>query len=216
VYLGLFALVLIIPVSIFFGVLAALHYGRATDRVISVTGLSLIALPEFVMGVTVALIFGVKLRWLPVDSSVPSATDPVDWFRQFLLPAIPLMFVLFGYISRMARAGTVEALQSNYVRTATLKGLPTRTVIRRHVLRNSLLPTITVIGVQIGYLVGGLVVIETIFRYPGIGQLTYQAALGHDLPTLQAAVLLIAIVYMVSNLVADILYTVLNPRVQLA
>ncbi len=215
-YLGLFALVLIIPISIGFGVLAALHYGKATDRIISVTGLSLIALPEFVMGVTVALIFGVKLRWLPVDSSVPSLADPIDWFRQFLLPAIPLMFVLFGYISRMARAGTVEALQSNYVRTATLKGLPTRTVIRRHVLRNSLLPTITVIGVQIGYLVGGLVVIETIFRYPGIGQLTLQAALGHDLPTLQAAVLLIAIVYMISNLVADILYTVLNPRVQLA
>jgi peptide/nickel transport system permease protein len=214
VYLGLFALVLIIPISIFFGVLAALHYGRATDRVISVTGLSLIALPEFVMGVTVALIFGVKLRWLPVDSSVPSATDPVDWFRQFLLPAIPLMFVLFGYISRMARAGTVEALQSNYVRTATLKGLPTRTVIRRHVLRNSLLPTITVIASQTGYLIGGLFVVETLFHYNGVGTLLLQAATQKDYPMLEAGILTIGVVYMLATLVADLLYSYLNPRIR--
>ena len=214
-YLGLFALVLIIPISVGLGVLAALRYGKPADRIISISGLSLIALPEFVMAVVVSLIFAVKLGWFPANSSVPSA-DPIDWFRQLLLPAIPLMFVLFGYISRMARAGTVEALQSNYTRTATLKGLPTRTVVRRHVLRNSLLPTITVIGVQVGYLVGGLVVIEDFFHYPGIGQLTLQAANSHDLVTLEACVLLIAIVYMVANFIADVLYTVLNPRVRLA
>jgi peptide/nickel transport system permease protein len=214
-YLGLFALLLIVPISVGLGVLAATHYGRPLDRIISISGLSLIALPEFVMGVTVSLIFAVKLRWLPVNSSVPTA-NPVDWFRQFLLPAIPLMFVLFGYISRMARAGTVDALQSNYTRTATLKGLPTRTVVRKHVLRNSLLPTITVIGVQVGYLVGGLVVIEDIFNYPGIGKLTLQSANSHDLITLEACVLLIAIVYMVANFIADVLYSVLNPRVRLS
>ena len=213
--LGAFALVLIVPVSIFFGVLAALNYGKWPDRLISVSGLSLIALPEFVPGVILLVVFAVKLRWLPVSSHPPSA-NPVDIFRQFLLPAIPLMFVLFGYISRMARAGTVDALHSNYTRTAILKGLPRRTVIWRHVLRNSLLPTITVVSVQVGYLVGGLVVIETLFNYQGIGKLVLDSAIGHDLPVLEATVLMVAILYMVANLVADVLYGVLNPRVRLA
>jgi peptide/nickel transport system permease protein len=213
--LGGFALGVIVPVSIALGVVAALNDGRWIDRFIAVTGLSLIALPEFASGVIVLVIFAVKLGWLPVSSHPPSA-NPLDWIRQLLLPSIPLMFVLFGYISRMARAGTGEALHSNYVRTAILKGLPARTVIWSHVLRNSLLPTITVVGVQTGYLVGGLVVTETLFNYPGIGKLILDSAVGHDLPVLQAAVLLIALLYMLLTLTADILYTVLNPRIRLA
>jgi peptide/nickel transport system permease protein len=213
--LGAFALVLIVPFSVALGVFAALNYGKALDRFISISGLSFVALPEFVVGVVVIVIFAVQLGWFPTTSQVPSA-DPVDIVRQCLLPAIPLMFVLFGYISRMARAGTIEALRSNYTRTAVLKGLPQRYVILRHVLRNSLIPTITVVSVQVGYLVGGLVVIETLFSYPGIGQLILNAATGHDLPTLEAAVLMIALIYTVSNLVADILVALLNPRVRLA
>ena len=213
--LAAFAFVLIVPLSITFGVVAALNYGKALDRFITITGLSVIALPEFVMGVFLIVVFAVQLGWFPVISQVPG-TNPVDWFRQLLLPALPLMFVLFGYVSRMARAGTVDALQSDYARTAVLKGLPRRTVVRRHVLRNALLPTITVVAVQIGYLVGGLVVVESLFSYPGIGQLILTAATGHDLPTLEAAVLLIALVYTVANLLADVLYAVLNPRVRLA
>jgi peptide/nickel transport system permease protein len=213
--LGLFALVLIVPFSIAFGVLAALHHGKALDRIISVSGLSLIALPEFVAGVILLVVFAVKLGWFPVSSHVPSS-NPVDLFRQLLLPSIPLMLVLFGYISRMARAGTIDALLSNYTRTAVLKGLPRRTVIWRHVLRNALLPTISVVSVQVGYLVGGLVVIETLFSYPGIGKLVLDSAVGHDLPVLEATVLMVALLYMVSNFVADVLYGVLNPRVRLA
>jgi peptide/nickel transport system permease protein len=213
--LGAFALVLIVPVSVALGVLAALKYGKALDRIISISGLSFVALPEFVVGVVVIVVFAVQLGWFPTSSQVPSA-DPVDIVRQCLLPSIPLMFVLFGYISRMARAGTIEALRSNYTRTAVLKGLPHRHVIVRHVLRNSLLPTITVVSVQVGYLVGGLVVVETLFNYPGIGQLILNAATGHDLPTLEAAVLMIALIYTVSNLVADVLAAYLNPRVRLA
>ena len=213
--LAAFALVLIVPLSIGLGVVAALNYGRSLDRIITITGLSVIALPEFVMGVVLIVVFAVQLGWFPVISQVPG-TNPVDWFRQLLLPSLPLMFVLFGYVSRMARAGTVDALQSDYARTAVLKGLPRRTVVWRHVLRNALLPTITVVAVQIGYLVGGLVVVESLFSYPGIGQLILTAATGHDLPTLEAAVLLIALVYTAANLVADVLYAVLNPRVRLA
>lgn len=213
--LGGFALILIIPVSIGLGVVAALGYGKTIDRVISITGLSFIALPEFVIGVFLLVLFAVQLGWFPVSSSVPTL-NPLDIIRQLLLPSIPLMMVLFGYISRMARAGTVVSLQSNYTRTAILKGLPRRVVITRHVLRNSLLPTISVISVQVGYLVGGLVVTETLFDYPGIGKLVYDSANGHDIPMLEATVLTIALIYMVSNLIADILYGVLNPRIRLA
>jgi peptide/nickel transport system permease protein len=165
--------------------------------------------------VILIIVFAVELGWFPASSQVPSA-NPLDWFRQFLLPSLPLMFVLFGYISRMARAGTVEVLGSNYVRTAVLKGLPPGTVLSKHVLRNSLLPTITVVAVQFGYLVGGLVVIETLFNYPGIGKLTLDSALGHDVPVLQAAVLVTALVTMLMNLFADLSYALLNPRIRLS
>ena len=124
------------------------------------------------------------------------------------------MLVLFGYIARMARAGTIEALDADYTRTAILKGLPRRTVIRRHVLRNALLPTIAVIATQIGYLIGGLVAIELIFNYQGIGQLIFRAAQQKDFPLLEARVLVVGIVYLVATLIADILYSVLNPRIR--
>jgi len=214
-YLGAFAMVLIVPFSIFMGIVAALNYGKTADRAISIIGLSFIALPEFVIGVILIVVFAVQLGWFPTSSQVPG-TNPVDWFRQLLLPAIPIMFVLFGYISRMARTGTVDALQANYTRTAVLKGLPRRHVVTRHVVRNSMLPTITVVSVQVGYLVGGLLVVETLFAYPGIGQLTLESATGHDLPTLEACVLMIAIIYCFANLIADLAYGILNPRVRLA
>jgi peptide/nickel transport system permease protein len=213
VLLGAFALAFIVPVSIGLGVIAALYRDGFIDRAISVTGLSLIALPEFVVGVIVLVIFAVELGWFPVSSQVPSA-NPVDVVRQFFLPSIPLMLVLFGYIARMARAGTVEALASDYVRTAVLKGLSRWALIWRHVLRNALLPTISVVSVQVGYLFGGLVVVETLFNYPGIGKLLLDSAVGHDLPVLEATVLVVALLYMLSNLVADSLYAVLNPRIR--
>ncbi len=213
--LGAFALLLILPVSIGLGVVAALDQGKFGDRLISIVGLSLIALPEFVIGILLLVVFSIQLGWFPVASTVPSA-NPVDIVRQLLLPSIPLMLVLFGYISRMARAGTIVSLNSNYTRTAILKGLPRRVVIRRHVLRNSLLPTITVVSVQIGYLVGALVVIETLFNYPGMGKLVLDSAVGHDIPMLEATMLMVAIIYMVSNLVADVLLAILNPRIRLA
>jgi peptide/nickel transport system permease protein len=213
--LALFAFVLVVPFSIVMGVVAALNHRRWPDRLISVTGLSLIALPEFVSGVILLVVFTVELGWFPSTAGVPS-WSPVDWFRQLLLPAIPIMLVLFGYISRMARAGTVEALRADYTRTAALKGLPRRTVIVRHVLRNSLLPTISVVSVQIGYLVGGLVVVETLFSYPGVGSLAYSAVQSNDVTVIEAIVLSTAVLYMLSNLVADLLYAALNPRVRLA
>jgi len=212
--LALVAFVIVVPVSILGGVLAALYRGRFVDRSISITGLSLTSVPEFVSGVVLIVIFAIGLKWFPVSATPPPGTSPLGQLHYLILPAIPLVFVLFGYIARMARAGTLEALDSDYVRTAVLKGLPNRVVIWRHVLRNSLLPTITVIATQTGYLIGGLVVVETLFNYPGLGRLIVTAANNKDFKMLEAGVLVIGIVYLVATLIADILYTVLNPRIR--
>jgi peptide/nickel transport system permease protein len=208
------AFVIVVPLSILAGVLAALYRGRFVDRSISVTSLSLTSVPEFVSGVVLIVIFAIGLKWFPVTASPPPGTSPPGQLHYLLLPAIPLVFILFGYIARMARAGTLESLDSDYVRTAVLKGLPRQVVIRRHVLRNSLLPTITVIATQCGYLIGGLVVVETLFNYPGLGRLIVTAANNKDFPMLEAGVLVIGIVYLGATLIADILYTVLNPRIR--
>jgi peptide/nickel transport system permease protein len=208
------AFVIVVPLSILAGVLAALYRGRAVDRSISVTGLSLTSVPEFVSGVVLIVIFAIGLKWLPITANPPPGTSPLGQLHYLILPAIPLVFILFGYIARMARAGTIEALDSDYVRTAVLKGLPRSVVIRRHVLRNSLLPTITVIATQTGYLIGGLVVVETLFNYPGLGRLIVTAANNKDFTMLEAGVLVIGIVYLGATLIADILYTVLNPRIR--
>jgi peptide/nickel transport system permease protein len=215
VKLGALAFIIVVPLSIFGGVVAALNYGRATDRIISVTGLSATTVPEFVSGIVLIVIFGVELKWFPVSASAGAGASFGSQLYHLILPAIPLVLILFGYIARMARAGTIDALESDYARTATLKGLKRSVVIRRHILRNSLLPTITVIATQTGYLIGGLVVVETLFNYQGIGKLIFTAATAKDFPMLEAGVLTIGVVYMVATLIADVLYTVLNPRLRL-
>ena len=212
--LALVAFVIVVPLSVLGGVVAAMNRGRVVDRVISLTGLSLSTVPEFVSGIVLIILFSIELKVFPATADPPAGASLLTQLHYLILPAIPLAFVLFGYIARMARAGTIEALDSDYVRTATLKGLPRRVVIFRHVLRNSLLPTITVIATQTGYLIGGLVVVEVLFNYPGIGRLIFTAATDKDFPMLEAGVLVIGIVYLVATLAADILYTVLNPRIR--
>ena len=212
--LALLAFVIVVPLGIIGGVIAALYAGRGVDRAISVTGLSLGSLPEFVTGIVVIVVFGVTLKWLPVTASAGQGAGALSQFQHLILPAIPLVLILFGYISRMARAGTIESLNSDYTRTAVLKGLPQRTVLRRHVLRNSLLPTITVIATQTGYLIGGLVVVERLFNYQGIGNLIFRAVQGKDFHMLEAGILVIGVVYVVATLIADLLLIALNPRLR--
>jgi peptide/nickel transport system permease protein len=212
--LGLLALIIIIPLGIAGGVVAAMYAGRTIDRVISLTGLAASTIPEFVSGIVLIIVFGIGLKALPIQASTPPGASFPDQLDHLILPVIPLVLVLFGYIARMARAGTVEALDSDYARTAALKGLRRGTVIWRHVLRNSLLPTITVIATQTGYLIGGLVVVEQLFTYQGIGRLILTAATGKDFPMLEGGILVIGVVYMVATLIADLLYTTLNPRLR--
>jgi len=212
--LAALALVVIVPLGILGGVIAALNYGRAVDRAISLTGSSAATVPEFVSGIVVIVIFGVTLKVLPVTAAAGAGAPFFTQLKYLILPAVPLVLVLFGYIARMARAGTIEALESDYARTATLKGLKRSVVIRRHILRNSLLPTITVIATQTGYLIGGLIVVETLFNYQGIGKLIFTAATSKDFPMLEAGVLTIGVVYMVATLAADLLTFSLNPRLR--
>lgn len=212
--LGAFVFVIVVPLGISAGVWAALAVGKPRDRILSVFGASSVVIPELVSGIVLIVIFGIALNVLPISASWPPGASLPTQLYHLILPAIPLVVILFGYIMQMARAGTIEALGSDYARTAILKGLPRRTVIRRHILRNSLLPTITVAATQVGYLIGGLVIVETLFHYAGIGSLIYNSATNRDFPMLEASVLVIGIIFMVSTLVADILYSLLNPRIR--
>lgn len=212
--LAALAFIIVVPLGILGGVIAALNVGKPVDRTIVVAGTSATVIPEFVSGIVLILVFGIWLGVLPISATWPPGAGPFTQIYHLILPAIPLVLVLFGYIARMARAGTIEALNSDYVRTAVIKGLPRHTMIRRHVLRNSLLPTITVIASQTGYLIGGLVIVEFLFHYNGIGTLILNAANTKDFPMLEAGVLTIGIVYMVATLGADLLYSFLDPRIR--
>jgi peptide/nickel transport system permease protein len=209
-----FALIIIVPLSILVGVFAGLRRDSFIDRTITISSLSMTVIPEFVSGVILIWLFAVQLKWLPVTATAPDGSNIFERLYYLILPAIPLMFLELGYIARMARVGTVQVLASPYIRTAVLKGLPRRRVIFGHVLRNAMVPTVTVIGSQIGWLIGGLVVIEFLFVYPGIGQLMLTSAQTHDVPMLEASVLMVAVIYMVANLIADIVVALLNPRIR--
>jgi peptide/nickel transport system permease protein len=214
--LALVAFIIVVPLGIVGGVYAALREGRFTDRFITVTGLTATVVPEFVSSIILILVFGLWLELLPITAAWPEGAGPLTQLEHLILPSLPLVLVLFGYIARMARAGTIEALDADYTRTAVLKGLPQRLVIRRHVLRNALLPTIAVVATQTGYLIGGLVVIEVIFNYQGIGRLLFQAVQAKDFPLLQSAILVVGLIYLLATLLADLAYSLLNPRIRYA
>lgn len=213
--LAAIAFVLVVPISIFGGVVAGVKRGKRVDRILTVGGLSAAVVPEFVWAVILAFVVGVQLEWLPVNA-FPDTPDPGFFtvIYHLILPALALMLVLFGYISRIARAGVIEAYDSDYVRTAVLKGLTQRKAVMRHILRNALLPTIAVVASQVPYLIGGLVAVEIVFNYPGFGGLLLDSVNFRDYPVLQASVLIIGTVIVSVQLIADILFAVLNPRIR--
>jgi peptide/nickel transport system permease protein len=208
------AFVIFVPFGILGGILAALRRGRMTDRMITVGGLSLTAVPEFVSAIVLIVIFGLLLQWLPVTAASPAGASVATQMEHLLLPSLAITTVLFGYVARMTRAGTITALDADYTRTATLKGLPTGEVTRVHVLRNSLQPTIAVVATQTGGLLGSLLVIEKIFNYNGLGQRIYTAAQFKDYTMLEAGVLIVGIGFLLTTLIADICYALLNPRIR--
>lgn len=213
--LALLTLVISVPLSISLGVVAALRENSLIDSAVSLFSLAVVGLPEFVTGIVLINVFALGLGWFPPTSLVRDSFGLGDWLRVLILPAITATLVLLGYISRMTRAGMIDELKKPYVRTATLKGLPRAQIIVKHVLRNALLPTITVIAISIGWLIGGLVVIENVFSYPGLGALLVSAVEEKNIPLLQACVMVIVFFFAVSNLIADVLYALLNPRIRL-
>ncbi len=214
--LAVFAFILIIPISILGGIFTGLRRDTRIDRVMTIGGLSAAVIPEFVWAVFFVLIFGIKLKWLPTSATPPLDSDPtlLTQYKHLVLPAMCLMMVLYGYIARITRAGVVEANDSDYARTAHLKGLSTKSVVKTHVLRNALMPTIAVVATQTTYLIGGLVTVESYFNYNGLGFLLNQAVRERDYLLVQSAVLLIGMLVAIANLLADVLFTVLNPRVR--
>jgi peptide/nickel transport system permease protein len=178
-------------------------------------GVTLSSIPEFVTATALVVVVGVQLQLLPVLATPPPDADIPTQIRYLLMPATAMAIVYFGYIARMTRAGTIEVLQSDYTRTATMKGLTPNQTMRRHVLRNALIPTVAVIAVQIGYLFGGIIAVERIFNYDGMGRTMLFAAQQKDIPMLTAGVILIGIVYMAATLLADMTIAWMNPRIRL-
>lgn len=213
--LAAMTLAISIPISILLGVVAALRENSLIDNMISVFSLSVVGLPEFVTGIVLINIFAHELDWFPAISLVSSSYSLGEWLEILTLPALTATLVLLAYIARMTRAGVIDELKKPYVRTATLKGLPQYQVIFKHVLRNALLPTITVIALSIGWLIGGIVIIEEVFNYPGLGRELVAAVRAKNIPLLQAIVVLIIFFYALANLVADVAYALLNPRIRL-
>jgi len=212
--LAVVAFALYVPLGILLGLVAAVRRNSWVDNTISIGSLAFIGLPEFVSGVILITIFAVKLGWLPAQSAIDPTSTFVEAFPYLILPAITVALTSLAYVTRMTRSGTIDVLQMDYVRTANLKGIPPRRVLFTHVLRNALLPTVTVVAMGIGWLIGGLIVTEAVYSYPGIGRLLLFAITERDTPLIQATVLLIVIIYLFANLVADILYAVLNPRIR--
>ncbi len=206
------SLALLIPLGIGAGVIAGLKAGSLTDRAIVLSGVSLAIVPDFVSGLLLLIVFGLWLNWFPISGVAPDGSG--FWVSSYylILPALPLVLNLLGYIARMTRSGVIEAVNADYTRSAVLKGLTRREIILRHVLRNALTPTIAVIATQSGFLLGGLIVIEALFGIQGLGNLVLTAAKARDFPTLEAGVLVIAAIFVLSATIGDLIQMLLDPR----
>lgn len=214
--LALMAFIIAVPLSILLGMVAGLSEGQLPDGVISVLTLSVASLPEFVTGIFLINVVALELDLFPPSSAITPGSSFAEVLPSLWLPAITATLVLMAYIVRLTRAGVIEELKRDYVTTAVLKGVAYPIVVFRHVLRNALIPTITVIATSTGWLVSGLVVIEFVYSYPGIGRLLIFAIDNRDLPLIQAVVMVTVAVILLANFIADMLYAVLNPRIELA
>lgn len=213
--LALVTLLMSVPIAILLGVVAGLKEGSLVDNMISISALSVVGLPEFVTGLILIQIFAFQLNLLPANSSVAPDASFLEALPMLILPAMTASLVLLAYVARMTRAGVLEEMKRPYVRTAVLKGLSYRSVVVGHVLRNALLPTITIVAISFGWLISGLVVVENVYNYPGIGRLLVFAIDRRDLPVIQAVTMITVVGFAGANLVADLLYAYLDPKIRL-
>jgi peptide/nickel transport system permease protein len=211
--LGGFTFIEITIIGILLGVIAGLRKDKLFDQIASTIAFVLIAIPEFVSGSLLVLFFGgVWLKIFPAMGYVSLNEGFVPWIMHLILPSTTLTMVLLAYVMRMTRAGIIEVLRQNYIRTARLKGLSEERVIIVHAIKNALMPTVTLLTNNIGWLIGGIVIVESIFAYPGIGQLLLHSIHFRDTPLLQATVMLVASFYIGASMLSDLLYIYLDPR----
>jgi peptide/nickel transport system permease protein len=208
------ALILALLVAVPLGILAALHPRSWLDRAISAFNAFAIGIPNFLLGILLILIFALNFLHLPVGGRVPLTEDVGAGLKALILPAVTLSVGIAAVLTRFIRSALLEVLTEDYIRTARAKGLPGAAVIRRHALRNALIPVITVLGIQVGRLLGGAVIVEAVFAWPGMGRLAVQAILTRDYTIVQAALLLLVTAFIVVNLIVDIAYGFLDPRVR--
>ena len=211
--LATFAIIFALLVAFPLGLLSAVKNGSPIDHATRVFSQFGVSVPDFWMGIMAIIVFAGMLGWLPPSGYTPFADDPVDWFMHLVMPSVTVGLVTGAILTRFIRSSVLEAMSQDYVRTAEGKGLMPRRVVTRHVLRNALIPVVTVAAVQLASLLGGVIVIEVLFAWPGIGRLTYDAVQARDYPVLQGAVLLVAALFLLINLLVDVLYAKLDPRI---
>ena len=212
--LSLYALVLTLLIGVTSGIIAALRQNTWVDQVAMMIAMLGISIPNFFLGLLMIIFFAVQLGWLPSGGYVPFSQDPIGWLRSTTKPAITLALLQAGLLARITRSGMLEVLRQDYVRTARAKGLPERQVILKHALANALIPIVTVVGIIISLLLSGAVVTEALFSLPGMGQLLTQAVLSRDYPMVQGGLLLVTTFLVVVNILVDILYAMIDPRVR--
>lgn len=212
--LAIIAFAFIMPLALLFGILAGLREGSRTDRTISLLSLITTSVPEFASGIILILIFAFWLKLLPGASIFTSDIAPWKDPKLLILPVATLTLVEVGYVTRMTRASMIEVMNAPYIRTAHLKGLPYGRIVMKHAVRNALMAPITVIMLHVNWLVGGIVVVEAVFGYPGLGQYLLDAAMFKDINAIEAGALVMVTLAVSTQLVADVLYTFLNPRIR--
>ena len=214
IWLTLFAMLISVGVGVPVGVLAAWRKGSWVDRAVMVFAVSGFSMPTFWLGFILVYVFAITGGWLPVQGYQPMASGAWPFLRHLILPAVTLSVVYMALIARMTRASMLGVLDEDYVRTAFAKGLAPRSVLIRHALKNASLPVVTIIGIGFALLIGGAVVTESVFALPGLGRLTVDAIVRRDYPVIQGVLLVVSGVYVLINLVVDVLYVVLDPRIR--
>ena len=208
------ALILSVTLSLFLGVIAAIRPNSFVDNAITVITLTGVSVPAFISGSLFIVIFAAWLNWLPSTSSLSEGEGFFHWAYVLAMPIAVLTFESLAHLTRITRSSMIEVLKTPYVRTARLKGLPKRLVVYKHALRNAMLPTVTVIAFNIGWMLGGVVLVEQVFSYPGLGSLVLFAIEQRDTPLLQASMMFVASGYCIANLLADLAYVLLDPRIR--
>lgn len=211
------SIVLVALIGIALGIHSATHSGSWSDRALTLLQYLFVSVPEFFWCILVIILFAAWLGWLPATGYSPlSEAGLLGWARHLVLPVATLVLGLIAHVSRLVRSSMLEAIESKYVQAARAKGLPERIVLRRHALPNAMLPAITVLAVDVGILIGGIVVVESVFAFPGLGRLLIYAIDNQDIPLMMGGMIVITAIYALANLVADILYAVLNPRIRVS